>query len=84
MTKKSKISYLSDSLNDNRLISPEQTLQNVLDDIRDKTRKCTKLLVLCLDDEDCYDLGFYAANLKMSEILAMLSRMTYTANEMMD
>lgn len=81
--KPSSIAYLADSLNDNKLISPKQTLLNVLDDLRDG-RKCEKLLVICVDDTAGLDLSFYASNLKYSEMLAILSRMQHSVNGWMD
>lgn len=82
MVKKSKIEYLADTLQDNTLISPEQCLLNMLDDLRDGRIECDKLLILYKKEGG--DTSYYAANIRCSEMLTLLSRMEYAVNKMID
>ena len=85
MTNKENAVYLSDIKNDNTLITPEQTLERALTDIRSGERKCNKLLVLTLDDTDgSWTKGYYAANVKVSEMVALTSNMLYWLNRILN
>lgn len=66
--------YLANRQNDNRFVTPVQVLQDAIDDINSGNRKCTKILILTLDDGagQYYDHGFYSAKMKCSEIISLL------------
>jgi len=54
--------------------TPEDVLRRALDKLESGERWAgrSKLIVVCVDDSDGqYDLGFIAANLKASEIIAL-------------
>ena len=62
---------------DNRLWSPLDCLRDCIKDIETNERPCDKLLILRLvvtpdNKGDKFDVGYNAAQLKGSEILAML------------
>jgi hypothetical protein len=67
---------------DNRLWSPADCLQDALNDIKDKP--CDKLLVIRIDTTgDKFSVGYHAAQLKASEIVATLEIMkAYILQEM--
>lgn len=68
----SNVIKISDVKNDNRFITPMNTLCDAMDDIASEKKKPTKLIVLMLDDADGkYDMSFYASNLKASEVVAL-------------
>ena len=72
---------LAEKLNNNTLITPEQTLELALRELRSGKRKCNKILVIPLFSEiDAYDVGFYASNLRTHEMLALCSHMTHWFN----
>lgn len=59
--------------NDNTLLSPAECLDEAAREIRSGERNCDKILVLSLDtQDDNYHVGFYASNLKSSEVVALL------------
>lgn len=59
--------------NDNTLLSPAECFEEAARETRSGERKCDKALVLTLDTEDgAYGIGFYASNLKASEMIALL------------
>lgn len=61
--------------NDNSLLSPAECLEDAAQDVRTGERKCQKVLILTLDvgdDDAAYNVGFYAANMKTSEKLALI------------
>jgi hypothetical protein len=61
--------------NDNRQWTPVECLLDCLNDIQSGKTSCNKLLVLRLDTDDGgekFSLGYHAANIKASEILAAL------------
>lgn len=63
---------LANVKDDNTLISPEQTLLDALDEIKSGKRPANKVLILTLYDEDkCYGNGFYASNMKASEMVTL-------------
>lgn len=81
----SEVVYLAHEINDNRLLTPEQMLESVLDDIRAGRLEASKLLLLTLDTSDgIYDNGFYASNMSGSEMLTLCERSKHTFNKMMD
>lgn len=58
---------------DNRLWSPLDCLEDCVLDIRSGKTPCDKLLILRLDTKDGkFNVGYNAAGLKGSEILALL------------
>jgi len=62
---------------DNRLWTPVECLRDCISDIEAGRTPCEKLLVLRLkttdvDGRDCFDVGYNAAGVKGSEILALL------------
>lgn len=58
---------------DNRSLSPIQALEWAIKDIQSGERACNRLLIITLDDTNGqYHSGYYAANIKQSEILALL------------
>lgn len=79
----SNVSYISDALNDNKLISPRQQLQCVLDDIADGSIKPKHLVVVYLEDGDVTP-GFYAANFTMSAMVLALTRLVHRFNCWLD
>ncbi|MCW2309721.1 hypothetical protein [Rhodobium gokarnense] len=63
---------------DNTLISPPECLEEAAREIRSGERACTSVFVLTLDaglDGDEFGVGYYASNLKASQMLAMLEVM---------
>ena len=69
----SNIVRLATVKEDCRLITPEQTLVDALEDIRSGKRKCNKMLICMLDSEnEGYSTSFYAANVRASEAIALL------------
>ena len=66
----------ADRENDNRLLNPEECLQDALADLQEGKVKATSALVLFLDtgeeDEMLYSVRYNASNLKASDMLALL------------
>lgn len=63
--------------NDNTLISPAECLEDAATDIRSGERVCNKVLVITLNTDggdmgDVFQVGFYAAQMKSSEMLAAI------------
>ena len=61
--------------NDNKLLSPEECLQDALADLSEGKVKATSALVLLLDSGDdgrSYGVHFRACRLKSSEMLSLL------------
>lgn len=80
-----KVISLADEANNNNFTSSEMTLRDALDDLKSGKRKCTKMVILMLDDSDNkYTTGFYAAKIKCSEMVALCSRYVHIFNEMLD
>ena len=81
-----KVTTLAEVRNDNTLISPVQALQAAIDDIVEGGRPVDKLLVLTVDTRagEGYKVGFYASNLRSSEMLALTSRFQHWVNQMLD
>lgn len=76
----------ADRENDNSLISPIECLEDAAQDIRMGKRVCQKLLVITLDQgEDGRDfkVGFYASNLRASEIVSITEVMKIRALKFM-
>jgi hypothetical protein len=58
---------------DNTLLSPADCLEDALNEVRSGKRDCDAVLVLTLDKRDgCFNTGFYACNIKASEMLALM------------
>lgn len=58
---------------DNRLVDPADLLRQAADEIERGEEPATSVLVLRLDsDGDSYDTGWWAANLKSSEMIALM------------
>lgn len=58
---------------DNRHMTPADTLREALADIESGERPATSLMALTLDtDEKQFSSGWYAANLKSSEMIALM------------
>lgn len=56
---------------DNRLWGPVDCLQDCLNDVKDKP--CDKLVIIRINTQgDVFDVGYHAAQIKASEILAAL------------
>lgn len=79
-----KIINLAARSNNNQLSDPISLLKDALAEIETGERKCNKLLILTLDDETGYDVGFYAAKMKCSELIALTSRANRIFNNLMD
>lgn len=67
------IKSMADHTNDGTKRSPEQCLQDCLEDIgkRGAFKNGKKLLVIALDDFDGYQMNWAQAGMKMSECLAL-------------
>ena len=68
----------ADKAKDNTLLSPADCLEDALQELRSGVRVCDKLVVLALDtspDNSGYAMGFYACNMKASEIVALCEAM---------
>jgi lauroyl/myristoyl acyltransferase len=69
---------LADVKNDNTLITPVQMLRSAADDLEagESKVKANKAVVLLLDANGSFDgayfVGFYASNIRTSEIVALL------------
>jgi hypothetical protein len=62
----------ADKAQDNTLLSPADCLEDALQEVRSGVRVCDKLVVLTLDTTgDGYGMGYYASNIKASEIIAL-------------
>ena len=71
---------LVDRSNDANHASPEMALEDVLRDFREGKRKATKAIVITLDSSgDKYEVHWYQAGMKTSEIVALLE---YTKADM--
>ena len=70
-----KIEYIGNHLNDATRFTPEQCLQNAIDDLgkRGAFKNGTKIMVICLDDNNGYSFSFNQAGMKASEMLALLT-----------
>lgn len=80
-----KIINMSEKTNDSTFISPEQTLEEALDDLRSGRKNYQKLFIITLDDSDNkYNMGFYSAKLKATEIIALLTRQIHLCLKWMD
>lgn len=65
---------------DNTLISPLECLEDAANDLRAGKHTATSALVLTLDTTDgSYCLGFYASNLKASEMVSLCEAMKHRA-----
>lgn len=61
---------------DNTLLSPADCLDDALREVRSGVRVCDKLVILTLDTtDDGYGVGYYASNIKASEIVALCEAM---------
>jgi len=68
-----KVTYLAHKKNNNRLISPMDTLRGVLDDIESGRQSFANLIVIgCSLESEVSDMGFYLSNLSASEAVALL------------
>ena len=68
----SKITYLGDHKEDNSLITPSQMIENALNSDELKAGKYNKAILILLDNkDDSYNMGFYASNMHVSEMLAL-------------
>lgn len=65
---------LSEVKNDNRLRTPEQMLRSVLQEVESGQIPNKRMMVIFLDDsDDNYDVGYRAANISSSQVVALLS-----------
>lgn len=61
---------------DNRLLTPVDSLEDALSEVSSGERKCDKILIITLDTEDDgYGVGYYASNLSTSEQISLLEAM---------
>lgn len=70
----------ANATNDNTVVSPAETLRDALFEIESGKRSPQSILILTLDkgpDCDCYGMGWYAAKLQVSEIIALLEHAKY-------
>ena len=66
------IKSMADKSNNAMLTSPENVLKDALKEVQSgKLKDSKKLIVLALDDSDCYDVRFMQAGMKMSECVAL-------------
>lgn len=66
---------------DNTLITPAECLEDAASEIRSGARECNKVMVITLNTGDNYDtfqVGFYAAQMRSSEMLAALEAIKTT------
>lgn len=67
-----KVTRLADVKNDNRFITPIDTLKDAITDIESGEKNPNKLMVLMLNDMNGkYDVNFYCSNLRASEVVAL-------------
>ena len=71
---------LATRANDNKFSTPQSMLEDALQDIKSGKETAKKAIVLFLDDENGYDVGFYAAKMKASEMLALMARFSHIIN----
>jgi hypothetical protein len=65
---------LADELNDNRFATPGDILEDALRDIATGSESSSRCIIITLDDaDDCYNPHFYLANIKHSEVVALLA-----------
>lgn len=68
--KMSKVINIADRTNDALMISPEQVLEQALEEVRSGT--ISKLMVITLDDSETnYDIGILQAGMRFNELLAL-------------
>lgn len=66
----SKVINIADRTNDALMISPEQVLEQALEEVRSGT--ISKLMVITLDDSETnYDIGILQAGMRFNELLAL-------------
>lgn len=67
------VEHLAVKKSDNTLWTPEQVLYDVLEEVkRIKPEKFDKAFVIMVQDGDIYAPKYWASNLKLSEIIALL------------
>lgn len=67
---------MAERTNDARFITPEDMIERALRDLKAQELHGSKAILLVLDPGphgDCYSVGFRSANMKKSEIVALLT-----------
>lgn len=77
-----EIIRMSDIKNDSRLITPRDSLIEMVGDIDAGKIDPEKLITIYVTDDG--SMGYYCSNLCGSEILALLARQMYIVNKRMD